>query len=292
MIRIALTISPYGELWPVSPASSSPIFPITSRERGNRRQALLTEPGDYALYRDLLAERCRSNGVACWAYCLMPNHVHLILTPATSDGLSRAVGEAHRRFTGYVNARARETGHLFQGRFGCVAMDESHCLNAVRYLALSPVRARLSATPGDWPWSSVRAHLEGRDDALVSDPCWSLRRTSPICWRSRWANSRSWRVLKTAARTGARWATRNSLRLSKASWAGPCVGESPAPNRSMSSADAIGDCVSRSRQIPGKSSGDCVSCPRKCPEMCIMSRVALKIGAPRRPNFIYKLKEV
>ena len=177
------------------------------------------------------------------------------------------------------------------GPVGCVAMDESHCLNAVRYLALSPVRARLSATPGDWPWSSVRAHLEGRDDALVSDPCWSLRRTSPICWRSRWANSRSWRVLKTAARTGARWATRNSLRLSKASWAGPCVGESPAPNRSRA-ADAIGDCVSRSRQIPGKSSGDCVSCPRKCPEMCIMSRVALKIGAPRRPNFIYKLKEV
>jgi putative transposase len=67
-----------------------------------------------------------------------------------------------------VNARARETGHLFQGRFGCVAMDEAHCLNAVRYLAFNPVRARLAATPGDWPWSSIRAHLRGRDDALVS----------------------------------------------------------------------------------------------------------------------------
>jgi putative transposase len=166
MIRIALTFSPYSEQWPVSPASSFPIFPIT--QRGNRRQMLFTEPGDYGLYRDLLAERCRSNGVACWAYCLMPNHIHLILTPATSDGLSRAVGEAHRRFTGYVNVRARETGHLFQGRFGCVAMDETHCLNAVRYLAFNPVRARLSATPGDWPWSSVQAHLKERDDALVS----------------------------------------------------------------------------------------------------------------------------
>ena len=66
----------------------------------------------------------------------------------------------------------------------------------------------------------------------------------------------------------------------------------PGPKPKHEQADAIGDCVSRSRQIPGKSSGDCVSCPRKCPEMCIMSRVALKIGAPRRPNFIYKLKEV
>ena len=86
---------------------------------------------------------------------------------ATLDGLSRAVGEAHRRYTAFVNARARVTGHLFQGRFGCVAMDEAHMLNAVRYLAFNPVRARLCAKPREWEWSSVRAHLRGRDDALV-----------------------------------------------------------------------------------------------------------------------------
>ena len=135
---------------------------------GNRGQALFAEPGDYALYRDLLAEQCAKRGVACWAYCLMPNHVHLILTPATRDGLSRAVGEAHRRYTAFVNVRARVTGHLFQGRFGCVAMDEAHMLNAVRYLAFNPVRAGLAATPAQWEWSSVHAHLTGRDDALVA----------------------------------------------------------------------------------------------------------------------------
>ena len=68
----------------------------------------------------------------------------------------------------FVLARARETGHLLQGRFGCVAMDEAHCLNTVRYLAFNPVRARLSASPDEWAWSSVRAHLAGRDDALVA----------------------------------------------------------------------------------------------------------------------------
>jgi putative transposase len=136
-------------------------------QRGNRRRAIFSEPGDYALYRDLLAERCAKNGVVCWAYCLMPNHVHLILNPAATQVLSRTVGEAHRRYTGFVNARARETGPLFQGRFGCVALDEAHCLNAVRYLAFNPVRAGLCASPGEWPWSSVRAHLAGRDDALV-----------------------------------------------------------------------------------------------------------------------------
>ena len=136
-------------------------------QRGNRRQALFTQEGDYALYRDLLAERCAHNHVTCWAYCLMPNHVHLILCPASAGGLSRAVGEAHRRYTAFVNARARTTGHLFQGRFSSVAMDDAHVLNGLRYLAFNPVRAGLARAPADWPWSSAAAHLAGRDDALV-----------------------------------------------------------------------------------------------------------------------------
>jgi putative transposase len=134
---------------------------------GQSPTALFTERGDYALYRDLLAERCRANRVACWAYCLMPNHVHRVLTPADTDGLSRAVGEAHRRFTVFVNARSRTTGHLFQGRFASFAMDDPYFLDALRTLAFNPVRARLAASPRAWPWSSVRAHLAGRDDALV-----------------------------------------------------------------------------------------------------------------------------
>ncbi len=144
-----------------------PGLPHHVTQRGNRRQPLFAEPGDYALYRNLLAERCRANGVACWAYCLMPNHVQLVLVPADADALSRAVGEAHRRFTAFVNARARTTGHLFQARFTSFAMDDAHFLNALRYLAFNPVRAGLAASPEAWPWSSVRAHLQGRDDALV-----------------------------------------------------------------------------------------------------------------------------
>jgi putative transposase len=130
-------------------------------QRGNRREPLFLEPGDYALYRDLLAERCKRNGVACWAYCLMPNHVHLILTPTTEHGLSRAVGEAHRRYTAFFNARARVTGHLFQGRFASTAMDEYHLIAALRYLAFNPVRARLAASPEDWPYASVAALYPG-----------------------------------------------------------------------------------------------------------------------------------
>ena len=86
-----------------------PAFRIMSR-----RAPVFFEQGNYALYRDLLAERCRKAAVECWAYCLMPNHVHLILVPATADGLARAIGETHRQYTGFVNSRQRWTGHLFQ----------------------------------------------------------------------------------------------------------------------------------------------------------------------------------
>ncbi len=98
----------------------------------------------------------------------MPNHVHLILTPLTPEGLGRALGKAHRRYSSFINARLRESGHLFQARFASVVMDEAHLMAAARYVALNPVRARLAARAQDWRWSSARAHLAGRDDGLVT----------------------------------------------------------------------------------------------------------------------------
>jgi putative transposase len=137
-------------------------------QRGNRRERVFFGDDDYELYKHLLAEQCRKQGVACWAYCLMPNHVHLILVPDRAEALGRALGEAHRRYSATINARLRATGHLFQSRYGSVAMDEDHLLAAARYVALNPVRARLAARAADWRWSSVAAHLAGRDDGLVS----------------------------------------------------------------------------------------------------------------------------
>lgn len=136
--------------------------------RGNRREPIFFEDGDQDLYCDMLAEQARRADVQVWAYCLMPNHVQLILNPATADGLGRALGATHRRWASFANARGRWTGHLFDGRFGCVAMDEAHLMAAVRYVAMNPVRARLCAEPRDWAWSSTRAHLAGHDDGLVA----------------------------------------------------------------------------------------------------------------------------
>ena len=145
----------------------APDLPHHVTQRGNRRAPIFFEPGDQGGYLELLARETRRREVEVWAYCLMPNHVHLILTPRTPGGLGLAVGEAHRRYTNFVNARAGWTGHLFQSRFASVAMDEAHLMAAVRYVSLNPVRARLATRARDWPWSSVRAHLAGEDDVLV-----------------------------------------------------------------------------------------------------------------------------
>jgi putative transposase len=144
-----------------------PGYPYHVTQRGNRRQPVFFEQGDYALYRDLLAEAAAKAGAEIWCYCLMPNHVHVIVVPADEDGLRRTFADAHRRYTGFINVRHRWTGHLWQGRFGAVVMDELHLGHAMRYVSLNPVRARLVERPQDWRWSSVRAHLAGEDDELV-----------------------------------------------------------------------------------------------------------------------------
>ena len=144
-----------------------PGVPHHVTQRGNRRLETFFNDGDYRAYLDLLAEYCAAAEVAVWAYCLMPNHVHLILVPRDADGLRRALGEAHRRYTRRVNFREGWRGHLWQERFHSFALDEGHLLAAARYVELNPVRAGLARRARDWRWSSARAHLAGKDDALV-----------------------------------------------------------------------------------------------------------------------------
>jgi putative transposase len=136
-------------------------------QRGNRRQRVFFGEDDYRLYLTLLAEGCRATGVAVWAYCLMPNHVHLIMVPTEADGLRAALGEAHRRYTRHVNFRKGWRGYLWQGRFASFPMDEAYLLACARYVELNPVRAKLVRRARDWPWSSARAHLDGRGDGVV-----------------------------------------------------------------------------------------------------------------------------
>ena len=146
----------------------APGIPHHITQRGNRRQKTFFLDEDYRLYLNLMAEWCRRCKVEVWAYCLMPNHVHLLAVPQSEDGLRRAIGEAHRRYTRNINFREGWKGHLWQGRFNSFPMDESYFIAAARYVELNPVRARIVSTPEEYPWSSVTAHLAGKDDLLVN----------------------------------------------------------------------------------------------------------------------------
>lgn len=145
----------------------APGVPHHITQRGNRRQTVFFGDEDYVLYRALLSEQCFAHGITALGYCLMPNHVHLILVPPDERSLAEALSQTHRRYTRHINFRKCWTGHLWQGRFASFAMDDAYLMACARYVELNPVRARLAAHPGDWPWSSARAHLSGTTETLA-----------------------------------------------------------------------------------------------------------------------------
>lgn len=145
----------------------APGFPHHITQRGNRRQQTFFCDEDYRSYIALMAEWCSRFKVTVWAYCLMPNHIHLIAVPQAEEGLRQAIGEAHRRYTRKINFREGWRGHLWQGRFASFPMDEIYLLAAARYVELNPVRAKLVDRPDAYKWSSAVAHQEGVDDRLV-----------------------------------------------------------------------------------------------------------------------------
>jgi len=132
---------------------------------------------DYEAYLSLVGQWCAQEGVSVWAYCLMPNHVHLIVVPSTEAGLARALGEAHRRYTRRVNFREGWRGYLWQGRFGSVVMDEPHLMAAARYVERNPVRAKLAERAEQWRWSSAGLHVRRRRDPLTESG-WLRERTA------------------------------------------------------------------------------------------------------------------
>ena len=146
-----------------------PGYPHHVTQRGIRRQRTFFDNSDYEAYLALLIELKAKAGVRVLAYCLMPNHVHLVVVPTDKRSLARLFGVAHHRYAKRVNALDDWRGHLWQERFYSVVMDESHTLAAMRYVELNPVRAGLSQKPDEWPWSSARANLGLNPDDLVDD---------------------------------------------------------------------------------------------------------------------------
>jgi putative transposase len=153
-------------------------------QRGNGRRFILDSDADRGVYLDLLTQSLALHAVAMMGYCLMSNHVHLILVPGRAESLGLALKHAHGRYASYWNAIHHSSGHVWQGRYYSCPLDEKHVWEALRYTELNPVRASLVAESPSWMWSSAAAHC-----AAVPDPgCLVMQ-----LWQSRW-NSASWRA--------------------------------------------------------------------------------------------------
>jgi putative transposase len=137
-------------------------------QRGNRRMPIFFSDEDRTEYLRLLTTACRAADTRCLAWCLMDNHVHLILVPVSADGLRATLGEAHRNYSRRINFREGWRGYLFQGRFASYPMDDAHLIAAVRYVENNPVAARMVKHAEDWRWSSARSHVAGK--RVPSDP--------------------------------------------------------------------------------------------------------------------------
>jgi putative transposase len=152
-------------------------------QRANARQFILNSDAERMVYMDLLRQAVQLNALSLLGYCLMSNHVHLVVIPHKPDALAVAFKEAHGRYASYWNASHRSSGHAWQGRFYSCPLDTTHLWEALRYVELNPVRAKLVSRPEEWPWSSAAAHcgITQPDVCLTMEP-----------WHAQWTVAR-WR---------------------------------------------------------------------------------------------------
>ncbi len=150
-------------------------YPHHIVQRGHNRQAVFTSDGDYLYYLGNLRDWKEAYGCRIYAYCLMTNHVHLIIDPGNEERhLAALMKRVAGRQTRYMNRRQRWTGSLWEGRFKSspISTDE-YLLACCRYAELNPVRAGIVSDPADYPWSSYGAKIgDRREEWLDADPCY------------------------------------------------------------------------------------------------------------------------
>ncbi len=178
-----------------------PGYPHHVTHRGVRCLNVFFCESDRTLYLSLLARNASRHGLEVLSYCLMTNHVHLVVIPEKEASLARGIGDTHKEYSREINFRQGARGYLFQGRFSSCAMDENHLLAAIRYVERNPVRARMADHAWDYPWSSAafRVGLRARDPLLSNRDVMGIR----LGWRKHLAEeSDESASLRCGTRTG------------------------------------------------------------------------------------------
>lgn len=158
-------------------------------QRGNNRQPIFMDDADRGKMVDLLAEYARQHRVAVHAYVLMGNHLHLLATPETVDGLSGFMQSVGRRYVRWFNDRHGRTGTLWEGRYRSTVIEtERYLLACMVYIDLNPVRSGQAAQARDWPWSSHAHYVGLRQDRLVTPhPQWWTLGNTPFAREAAYA---------------------------------------------------------------------------------------------------------
>ena len=137
-------------------------------QRGNNRSACFFAEEDYLFYLEHLADQARKHDCAIHAWCLMTNHVHLLLTPAKTESAGMLMKGLGQRYVQYINRTYRRSGTLWEGRFrSCLMQEESYVLACYRYIEMNPVRAGMVEHPAEYRWSSYRANAQAEQSALI-----------------------------------------------------------------------------------------------------------------------------
>ena len=168
------------------PRLARPVFaevPHHITQRGNRRENVFFDDEDRKVYLDWLGEYCEKYKVQILAYCLMTNHVHMVVVPGSEKALERVLRPLHTRYAQRINRARNWKGHLWQGRFFSSALDETYMWAAIRYVERNPVRARMVRRAENYLWSSAAAHCGLKaDHVLCAEPAWVAQRASVGDW--------------------------------------------------------------------------------------------------------------
>ncbi|TNF62844.1 MAG: transposase, partial [Burkholderiales bacterium] len=164
------------------PRLTVPGYPHHVIQRGNNRQPVFLDDSDRQQMLALLGEYAGPFGVAIHAYVLMDNHLHLLLTPQSPDGLALFMQAVGRRYVRRFNDRHGRSGTLWEGRYRSTVLEaDQHLLDCMVYIDLNPVRAGLVEQAAQYPWSSHRHYIGQRNDRLVTPhPLWWTLGNTPF----------------------------------------------------------------------------------------------------------------
>lgn len=151
----------------------APGYPHHVTQRGNNRMTVFFDDEDRQTYLDILSLYAQKNSLQIWAYCLMDNHLHLLVVPENERSLAKGVGLTNQVYTQYLNRKLSQSGRVWQNRFfSCIVESNQYLWAVARYVECNPVKAGLISSAEEYQWSSAKAHSFGVNNPLLHEPAW------------------------------------------------------------------------------------------------------------------------